>query len=201
MEFSAKGKIPLYRVEEDSGQYRYFFSESEWLSYQNEYIQKRKESLLKEKKQEDIEIEIEDLGPEFQPLGEFSRLTNIVEKLKNMGYSLNQYVLEEPKKFMFEVVTEKCAIIKVNDLKGLLDSVIKVGSGSAIVQRYKGLGEMNPEQLWETTMDPIRRKLLRVSLEDPAEAEAIFTTLMGDKVEPRRIFIEQNALEVKNLDI
>ena len=79
--------------------------------------------------------------------------------------------------------------------------VIEQGRKEYQVQRYKGLGEMTAPQLWETTMDPERRTLLQVKLEDIAACEEIFTTLMGEDVESRRKFIEENALDVKNLDI
>ncbi len=83
----------------------------------------------------------------------------------------------------------------------LFAHIVEQGKKDYQVQRYKGLGEMTASQLWETTMDPERRTLLSVKLEDIAETEAIFTTLMGEDVEARRKFIEDNALDVKNLDI
>jgi DNA gyrase subunit B len=79
--------------------------------------------------------------------------------------------------------------------------IVEQGKKDYSVQRYKGLGEMTSTQLWETTMDPERRTLLRVKLEDIVETNEIFTTLMGEDVEKRRKFIEDNALDVKNLDI
>lgn len=83
----------------------------------------------------------------------------------------------------------------------LAEQLEKVGKENTSVQRYKGLGEMNPDQLWETTMDPARRTLVKIELEDAARADEIFTILMGDEVAPRREFIEQNAHLVQNLDI
>ncbi len=91
--------------------------------------------------------------------------------------------------------------IEIEDRSELLERVMAAGKKSFTVQRFKGLGEMNPTQLWETTMDAERRTLLQVKAEDTEAAENIFTVLMGDAVEPRREFIEQNALDVKNLDI
>jgi DNA gyrase subunit B len=91
--------------------------------------------------------------------------------------------------------------LTIEDRKDLLEHIMTLGKKAFTVQRFKGLGEMNPDQLWETTMDAEQRTMLQVKIEDRDEAEQIFTVLMGDAVVPRREFIEQNALDVKNLDI
>ena len=93
---------------------------------------------------------------------------------------------------------------KVETLSGpmaLLDAIFATGRKGLTLQRYKGLGEMNAEQLWETTLDPNVRSLLQVKINDATDADSLFSRLMGDEVEPRREFIQENALSVANLDV
>ena len=98
-------------------------------------------------------------------------------------------------------VKENGNAVGLNSREELLEYLLALGKKDLSMQRYKGLGEMNPEQLWETTMNPETRTLLKVSIDDAVQTDAIFTILMGDAVEPRRRFIEDNALNVRNLDI
>ena len=125
-------------------------------------------------------------------------LSKHVATLEKKGFSIEQYQnSEKPICYLVGDDNKK----PVHSLAELLNEVRNLGRKGLTIQRYKGLGEMNPEQLYETTMNPQKRKLLKVVLEDALRADEIFTVLMGDEVEPRRIFIEENALNVRSLDI
>jgi DNA gyrase subunit B len=120
---------------------------------------------------------------------DMEELKKIASHLKTMG--VPPFVLDEGGDKQRQVAT----------LSELFQFILERGRKSQDIQRYKGLGEMNPEQLWETTMDPVNRRMLQVRIEDGVEADDVFTVLMGDQVEPRRDFIYSNALRVTNLDI
>ena len=135
---------------------------------------------------------------EVIPIYEASAFRDVSARLAQLQLGLRQfYEGDEP---ILEIChgEEKQA---VNSLMEMYDEIRRVGRQGLHIQRYKGLGEMNPDQLWETTMDPAVRKMLRVTMEDAFEAERMFTLLMGDQVPPRRAYIEKYAETVKDLDI
>ncbi len=123
---------------------------------------------------------------------EYEELYSIEQDVRSIGPA--PYFVREGSK-------DKGEEHEIEDADALWEYIDARGRKGMQIQRYKGLGEMNPEQLWETTLDPNTRVMLQVRLDDAVQTDQIFTILMGDQVEPRRQFIEQNALNVKNLDI
>ncbi len=142
--------------------------------------------------------DIEEL--DYVEIYESHEIKKINEELLNIGTSLKDYIKQDRDLFVLknEEDEEK---VNCNNLKEVLEQVRKAATKGMSVQRYKGLGEMNPEQLWESTMDPQKRTLVQVTLEDTVEADRVFTVLMGGQAQPRREFIQNHAHQVKNLDV
>ena len=115
--------------------------------------------------------------------------------LKNQFEGIHRYIKSD------FVIKSQGTSNRHSGLSDFANFITNDGRQGAYIQRYKGLGEMNPEQLWETTMNPNNRTLLQVKIEDTIDADQVFSVLMGDQVDPRREFVETNALNVRNLDI
>ena len=139
------------------------------------------------------------MGTIVKDLWELPKIEALAKKITAAGIDVSAYG-ERSDKPAYRITTEGDSI-EVRSANELINAILDMGRKGATIQRYKGLGEMNPEQLWETTMNPEGRKLLQVKLEDVVEVERVFTTLMGESVELRRAFIQAHALEVRNLDI
>jgi DNA gyrase subunit B len=135
-------------------------------------------------------------------LHESKSIAELLNKISRKGFSVEHYSAQD--KPLFEILEgegEKAQVKPLFSIAEILSSIKEVGRRGIQIKRFKGLGEMNAKELFETTMNPANRKLLRIDVTDAIEAEEMFTKLMGDEVEPRKQFIEDNALNVRNLDI
>ncbi|MDR0618173.1 MAG: DNA topoisomerase (ATP-hydrolyzing) subunit B [Endomicrobium sp.] len=205
LKFHAENRIPIYRVIKD-GNVEYIYSDKEWKEFKEQFLTKRRE--LQALQGELVEIteslQLDEIVPEYKDLWELARIDKLAKQLDLEGLHLEHYGQMHQKpvyRLQDSQKKEHGDIYELRSTTELLDTIRELGNKGATIQRYKGLGEMNPDQLWETTMEIKNRKLLQVKLEDAIETDRIFTTLMGDQVEPRRAFIQMHALDVKNLDI
>ena len=185
-------KLPIYRVKVE-GEYQFVFSDKELAALTEKEGKEAEQDVLQIFESQEIEEVITKI--EKLNLGIESYFSSIILPKVSGGK-------EGDKKIKAVYRIENDGDIKETFcLKEVLTYIKEVAAKGMHIQRYKGLGEMNPQQLWETTMDPEKRTILQVVLEDAVEADKMFTVLMGDQVEPRRQFIEDYAHQVKNLDI
>jgi DNA gyrase subunit B len=212
------GRLPLYRVIVE-GEEKFFHSgddRDEWLREQNLVVDDEELNAVNDNAGAgtDAPTPAEKNGngkyqrlQKIHELHEVKDLEKLFTQLAQYGLSIDDYFLTQEESVTGEKLATKYALMqdnKFHDVAGvaqLLPEIYRLGKQGIEVQRFKGLGEMNAEQLWETTLDPSKRVLLRVTLQEAGEAERMFTVLMGEDVERRRQFIEDHALEVKNLDV
>ena len=201
---NADGLLPRFHVIL-KGHHRFVHSSEELLEMKKGNVEDQKEehantlASIPEEERTEAMYAFSARPLSFVELYDEGKLKALKEKLSRYNFTLNHYIQVEGK--LIDLIEETGLEIPIYTLKELIEFLRVNGRKGIEIQRYKGLGEMNADQLWETTMDPIKRTLVQVTMPDAVAADHMFTMLMGDEVAPRRAFIESHALSVKNLDI
>lgn len=199
-----EGRFPRFQVEFFKEE-RLVYSQDEFEELASAYEEEQRanhEKSLSSIPQEEITEEMEAFRPKNMPFVELYEeevFDSTRERLRAFDLSLHNYLIHNG--VLFDIFEDDGTATSVYTLKDLLEFLRANGRKGIEIQRYKGLGEMNADQLWDTTMDPSNRTLVRVTLPDAIAADHMFSMLMGEEVPPRRAFIEHHALSVKNLDI
>ncbi|MGZ6298304.1 MAG: DNA gyrase subunit B, partial [Parachlamydiaceae bacterium] len=196
--------LPRFQINlVDGAKFAYSYDEFEALKRSNEEAQRRRhEETLASIPEAEITPEMRAFKParlHFIELYEEEQFASLLERLKHYGFELKDYLIADGE--LLQLIDDHQDVHSFSLLRDVIEFIRNNGRKGIEIQRYKGLGEMNADQLWETTMDPAKRTLIKVTLPDFIAADYMFTMLMGDEVPPRRAFIEQHALSVKNLDI
>lgn len=201
---NGEGKLPQYQV--GFGDHiQYLYSEEELIGVRNQFEEEQRkthEETIASIPAEELTEEMKSFRPKRLPFVELfdqKDFEMMSQRLDNFGLQLERYSIADGG--IFELVEDDESTTEIYTLHELIEFLRKNGRKGIEIQRYKGLGEMNADQLWETTMDPDRRTLIRVTLPDAIAADHMFSMLMGEEVGPRRAFIETHALSVKNLDV
>lgn len=198
------GQFPRFQINlVDGSKFAYSYDEFEALKRSNEEAQKRRhDETLASIPDSEITPEMRAFKParlHFIELYEEDHFNDLLARLKTFHFELQDYLIANRE--LLKLIDDAQHTHTFNLLREVTEFIRNNGRKGIEIQRFKGLGEMNADQLWETTMDPQKRTLIRVTLPDLIAADLMFTMLMGDEVPPRRAFIEQHALSVKNLDI
>jgi DNA gyrase subunit B len=203
------GRLPLYRVVIEGEEFFFHSSDDRdrFLREQNLWVEDEQTAQAQGESPKAQDDEHWRRLQKNHEMHEVKELEKLFAQLEQYGLMIDDYFLTQEESVSGEKLRTRYALVnedKTHDIAGvalMLPEILNLGKAGIEIKRFKGLGEMNAEELWETTLDPSRRVLLRVTLEEAGEAERMFSVLMGEDVERRRQFIEEHALEVKNLDV